>query len=262
MTLGERFFDCVNMLVDGANVNAFLSRNIRRATRRDGLLWHYGMHHFHLGSETGVDGFVKRSDHLLFAIVAPQDAYFVDVRPHPPRDGVEWVSQDLLRIVHSTWPQLIEANVLHGVRGTELTDREIHQLRRKNTNYAMDIDGRAVAPLGGGMAADGSSMLCTVFASRLMWDLRDHQKLLDDEEIRQAVARNLRAQGFDVGSTLVFGLVFLEELSPTPEQLDELTAESCVSRDLCRMGLAVIEKSTGSPIVLQDTSLAQSHQAE
>ena len=250
------------LLVDGANVNAFLSRNIRRATRKDGLLWHYGMHHFHLGSETDVDGFVKRSDHLLFAIVAPQDAYFVDVRPHPPRDGVEWVSQDLLRIVRSTWPQLIEANVLHGVRGTELTDGEIHQLRRKNANYAMDIDGKAVAPLGGGMAADGSSMLCTVFASRLLWDLRDHQKLLDDEEVRQAVARNLRAQGFDVGSTLEFGLVFLEELSPTPEQLDELTAESCVSRDLSRMGLAIIEKSTGSPIVLQDTSLTQSHQAE
>ena len=32
--------------------------------------------------------------------------------------------------------------------------------------------------LGRGMAAHGSSMLCTVFASRLIWVLRDHQKLL------------------------------------------------------------------------------------
>ena len=78
------------LIVDGANVNAFLSKNIRSATGWDGLLWQYGMHHFHLSSDVGVDGFVKRSDHLLFAIVAPLDAYFVDVRPHPPKDGVDW----------------------------------------------------------------------------------------------------------------------------------------------------------------------------
>ena len=106
------------LLVEGANVNAFLSKNNRRATGWDGLLWHYGMHHFHLGSETDKDGFIKRSGHLLFAIVAPLDAYFVDVRPHPPPRGVEWVSQELLRIVHSNWPKLIEANVLQGVRGS------------------------------------------------------------------------------------------------------------------------------------------------
>ena len=141
------------LIVDGANVNAFLSKNIRSATGWDGLLWHYGMHHFHLSSDVGVDGFVKRSDHLLFAILAPLDAYFVDVRPHPPKDDVEWVSQELLHIVHSNWPELIEANVLHGVCGTQLTDCEIHQLRRKNMNYAIEIDGKAIAPLGGGMAS-------------------------------------------------------------------------------------------------------------
>ena len=128
------------LIVDGANVNAFLSKNIRSATGWDGLLWHYGMHHFHLSSDVGVDGFVKRSDHLLFAILAPLDAYFVDVRPHPPKNGVEWVSQELLHIVHSNWPELIEANVLHGVCGTQLPDCEIHQLRRKNMNYAIEID--------------------------------------------------------------------------------------------------------------------------
>ena len=84
-----------DLLVEGANVNAFLSKNIRRATGWDGLLWQYGMHHFHLRGETDKDGFVIRSDHVLFAIVAPRDAYFVDVRAHPPPSGVEWVSQEL-----------------------------------------------------------------------------------------------------------------------------------------------------------------------
>ena len=53
-------------LVDGVNVNAFLSKNLRNAAGWDGLFWHYGMHHFHLGRGTGKDGFVKRSKHLLF----------------------------------------------------------------------------------------------------------------------------------------------------------------------------------------------------
>ena len=100
-------------LVDGVNVNAFLSKNICNADGWDGLLWTYGMHHFHLGRETDKDGFVKRSKHLLFAIVTPTDAYFVDVRPHPPKDGIGWVSQELLQIVHSSWPNLIEANAGH-----------------------------------------------------------------------------------------------------------------------------------------------------
>ncbi len=244
------------LLVEGAIVNAFLSSRIRRANVRDGLLWDYGMHHFHLCGEMDAGGFVKRSDHLLFAIVAREDAYFVDVRPHPRNGGIEWSNQELLRIVHANWPELIEANVLNGILGTELTDGEKHELRRNNVNSAVEIDGKAIAPLGGGMAGDGSSVLCTHYASRLLRDLRRHEEILDSEDVRQAVAQNLRANGFDVGSTLEFELVFLEDLSRTPEQLDELTAETCVSRDLFAMGLAVIEKGTGSPIVLQVTSPA------
>lgn len=244
------------LLVEGANVNAFLSTGIGREKARDRLLWHYGMHHLHLCSETRADGFVKRSDHLLFAIVAPEDAYFVDVRPHPPPRSIEWSSQELLRIVHANWPELIEANVLHGILGTEVMDGEIHELRQKNVNSAVQIDGKTIAPPGGGMAGDGSSMLCTLFASRLLWEVRRHEEVLDDEEVRRAVARNLRAQGFDVGPILEFGLVFLKHLSPTPEQFDALTAEKCFSSDLFRMGLAIIEKRTGSPIVLQVTSPA------
>ena len=244
------------LVIDGANVNAFLSTSIGCANVRDRLLWHYSMHHFHLCSDMGAGSFVKRSDHLLFAIVAPEDAYFVDIKPHPRKGGIEWSNQELLRIVHANWPELIEANVLHGIHGTEVTDEEIHELRQKNVNSAVEIDSKAIAPLGGGMAGDGSSVLCTLYASRLLGNLHRLEEILDYEEVREAVARSLRAQGFDVGSTLEFELVFLEDLSPTPEQLDELTAETCVSRDLFAMGLALIEKGTGSPIVLQVTSPA------
>ena len=239
-------------LVDGVNVNAFLSKNTRNADGWDGLLWTYGMHHFHLGRETDKDGFVKRSKLLLFAIVTPTDAHFVDVRPHPPKDGIGWVSQELLQIVHSSWPNLIEANVLHGVSGDELTDEEMQELRRKNTNYAMNIDGKAIAPLRGGIAGDGSSVLCTFSAISLLKELRYHEEVLRDEEVRQAVAEDLRRKGHDVESALEFELAILEELAPAPELVAALTAEGCISRDLCRRGFAIAETRSRSPIVIHD----------
>ena len=205
------------LLADGDNVNGFLTTKISHAAALDGLLWHYGMHHFHLGCDTNKDGFVERSDHLLFAIVAPMDTYFVDVRPHPPRRGIGWVSQDLLRIVHSNWPKLIEKSVLHGVSGVDVTDEKMQELRRMNCSYVMNIDGKATAPLLGGMAGDGSSVLCTLWASRLMNELRYHEEVLRNEEVRQTVAQDMRARGIDVEPTLEFELVLLEDLTPTPE---------------------------------------------
>ena len=247
-------------LVDGVNVNAFLSKNIRNAVGWDGLFWHYGMHHFHLGRGTDKDGFVKRSKHLLFAIVDPMDAYFVDVRPHPEKDGIGWVSQELLRIVHSNWPKLIEANVLHGISGSELTDEEMQELRRKNTNYAMNIDGKAIAPLRGGMAGDGSSGLCTLSAISLLKELQRQEKVLRHDEVRQAVAQDLREKGFDVEPSLEFELVLLEDLPTSPELIASLTADSCVSRDLCRRGFAIVEKSSRSPIAIHNPGVASSPQ--
>ena len=123
-------------LTEGLNVNGFLSKGIKFATgqrSRDGLLWDSGMHHFHLSQKFDTDGFVKRDkpDYLLFAIMTEESAYFVDVRPHPNRGDLGWVRQDLLEIVYSNWPELIEPHILRGVKGTALTDEEKAVLRRK-----------------------------------------------------------------------------------------------------------------------------------
>ena len=212
------------LLVDGDNVNGFLSKSIRHADGSDGLLWHYGMHHFHLGREAEKGGFVERSDYLLFAIVAPLDVYFVDVRRHPPRrDDIGWVRQDLLRIVHSNWPKLIEKSVLNGVSGVDLTDEQMQKLRGKNCGYAMNIDGRVIAPLLCGTAGDGSSMLCTMGASRLMHKLRYYAEVLRNEEARNAVVQDMRARGIDVGPTLECELALLEDLTLTFVIIDKKT---------------------------------------
>lgn len=247
------------LLVEGRNVNGFLTRNVRHAmgTRtRDGLLWHYGMHHFHLGGGFAADGFVQRSDYLLLAIVGPQDAYFVDVRRHPRPGSIEWGSQELLGIVHSNWPELIEAKTLHGVLGDELSDVQVHALRRKHLNCALHLGGAAIAPLLGGTAGNGSSVLCTLWASRLLADLKYHEDILRSAEGRRAIAEALRARGLTAQAAPEFELVFLDDLGPPPELVTALSAGSCISHRLCRMGLTVVERSTRSPIVLNHTTPA------
>ncbi len=248
----EAVFLIRHLLTEGENVNCFLSKGIDSATGErslDGLLWDFGMHHFHLSKEVKGSGFVKRSDYLLFAIVAQEDAYFVDVRLHPPRRGdIGWVRQDLLRIMHSNWPELVEPNILRGVKGTELTDEEKQELRRKNVNCAVQMGDNAIAPIGGGMVADGSSLLCRWWALKLLHEIKQHQSFFDNHpaELRSG----LEAKGMELGGRMEFKLVLADSLNLSAEEITSLTADQCLSRDLYRMGFVVVEAAKILPIVV------------
>ena len=150
---------------------------------------------------------------------------------------------------------MIEPQVLRGVAGDNLTDDEVHELRRKNVNRVIDIDERAIAPMFDGTAGDGSSVLCTLWARLLLDELRFHEDVIRYDDTRQEITRAMRARGHDPGSEPEFELVLLEELDASPELLDVLKAETCISRRLCGMGLAVVEKRTKSPIAIQDSAL-------
>lgn len=234
-----------HMMVRGENVNAFLTKRIDSATgsrSRDGMLWDFGMHHLHLGIRQGRSRFVERSPYLLFAILTEDDAYFVDVRPHPTRNSLGWVRQDLLRIVQAHWPEMIEPRILRGTKGAVLTDQERATLRRRNVNVATDLDGHSVGPLGGGVAADGSSILCTVLADQLMDEITRHQEFFDTQppELRLA----LQKQGMATAGEMECDLVLLEEQDLSRGVLDSLAEDSCLSKRLSQLGFAVVERTT------------------
>ena len=236
------------LLAEGGSVTGFLSKNVDSLISGDGLLWDYGMHHFHLSREVEESGFVKRSDYLLFAIVTKEDTYFVDVRLHPQHGDLGWVRQDLLRIVYLNWPELVEPKVLQGVKATTLTDEEKQELRSKNCNSIAQLGDNAIAPIGGGMMADGSSSSCQWWALKLMHEIKRHQLYFDSQppELRA----RLEVMGVEISGRMNFELVQLDGLNTTNEVVDFLTAEQCLSRELCRMGFAIVEANTGSPIVV------------
>ena len=239
-----------HLLAKGENVTRFLSKSVNDFTSQDKMLWDFGMHHFHLNRTLEPSGnFVERSDYLLFAIITDADAYYVDVRPHRDPQRLEWVRQDLLAIVHSNWPELIEANILQGILGDGArTDEEIKELRKVSINHTPQFGGDVISPLGGGMMTDGSSMLCRLWVSRLMQELEWHQSFFEGQpaELRSG----LEANGIEPAGKMEFELVLLESLNPPAEVVDLLSAEQCLSRKLCRMGFVIVEATARVPIIV------------
>ena len=240
-----------HIFTSGGDLTRYLSKGIKDAKSRDGLLWDYGMHHFHLSRGVEKSGFIRRSDYLLFAIVADDDAFFVDVRRHRDPQGLQWVRQDLLRIVSTNWPEITTARVLRGVRGSTLTDEEKKTLRRKCTNVVVDLDGSGTAPLGWGTMADGGSAWCRLWAIKLLRGIAWHERILNDhpEELRAALAE----KGVTVSKPVDLRLVLLNNLDTPPELVEYLQEGDHLSKSLYAAGFAIVEATSGAPVMITQT---------
>ena len=242
-----------HLFVSGERVLPHLSRGVENATTKDGLLWDYGMHHFHLSRTLDDSGYVERSDYLLFAIVAETDVFFVDVRKHHDPDNLLWVRQDLLRIAYANWPKLTDERVLHSVSGDTLTDEKIRELRRKNVNHITKLGGQAVAPLGWGTNSGGGSAICRARADKLVHEIEQHERYFYSQP--NELQEKLKTKGIDISGDMEFELVPLDSLNLSEEVIDILERDDCLSADLSRMGFAIVEARTKTPIVVTLTEM-------
>lgn len=244
----QTVFRIRHLFVKGRDVTQFLSKSVNDLDSKDKLLWDFGMHHFHLSSQLEKSGFVKRSDYLLFAIVGNTDAYFVDIRPHYDPEQLLWVRQELLKIVHSNWPELIKPCVLKWALGDELTDKQKDELRKKNINHIPQIGDHAIAPLGGGMIMDGSSALCRIWGDKLLHEIKRHQSYFDKQPVE--LRFELEAKGIKTSDLMEFKLVPLDNLNPSAELINSLGKDHCLSKNLCQMGFLIVEAVTQLPVVV------------
>ena len=242
-------FKIRHLLVEGDDLTPHLSKSVNDAHSQDGLLWDYGMHHFHLSLSLDASGFVERSDYLLFAILADEDAFLVDIRKHHDSEGLLWVRQDLLRIVHTNWPELTRSRQLHGVHGTTLTDRQKKNLRDKNTNTVLEVGSQAIAPLGWGTMADGSSTWCRVWADKLLYEIEKLESYFSSQpaDLRSA----LESKGIELSGEMDFKLLDLDSIDASPDVLEALKSESHLGKDLCLMGFIVVEATSHMPVMVR-----------
>jgi len=163
----------------------------RRRRDLDGLVAEWGIHHLHLSLDLEPDGFVSRTDDLLFVALQPADAYLIGVFPH----GGAWTRRALAETCVRNWP---EAGLFHEVRGvvglaggSDEADRPA--LRAAGVTTLLEIDGRVWVPQGQSTA--GTPLAAARHAGVLMHVLRElrDRVAVDSQEL----TTRIRARGGD-----------------------------------------------------------------
>ena len=132
--------------------------------------------------------------------------------------------------------------------GSTLTDEEKKELRRKNINLASELGEHAVAPLGGGTTFAGGSTLCGVWGDKLLHEIERHKSYFYGQPAE--LRASLEAKGIEMSGEMEFQLVLLDSLNPSAELIESLREDHCLSRDLCRMGFAIVESKRRLAIVV------------
>lgn len=155
--LGEHFNKCLkqikNKFKNGKNINPYLSKFAQKPNKRDLLLYDWGIHHLHLNNELNSEGYVERSDYLLFFMIDSENVYFIDVSEHKLPDRTEFSQQNLLLIVKRNWPNLLEKYKLNSefTLAKSYTDKEISEIRKNGGMVLTEIDGDFYGLIGGGI---------------------------------------------------------------------------------------------------------------
>lgn len=149
----------VSAIESGKNLLPYMSKQVIRPSKNDGLLNDWNIHHFHLNEDFEKDTiFIKRSDWLLLAFVSDDAVYCINIYPH--KKPYLWTHIKLIEIIHNNWPELIEKNRINGMIGLaeKFNDRSYSEIRKANAITMLELgENQVYAMIGGGYSSDGSS---------------------------------------------------------------------------------------------------------
>ena len=122
----------------GDDLRPYRSRNTQNTESQDGLLDHWNIHHFHLGNRFEDDGFVERTNDLLFCFIEEVCAYFIKITSH---DSSPWVKKELITVIHQNWPEALDNSRVRGISrlSSELQDDDLAKLRKANLVTMLDM---------------------------------------------------------------------------------------------------------------------------
>lgn len=166
----------------GEDINAYLSGSVQRIPRprkgrvvpRDQLLSEWGVHHLHLSDEIAGDGFVKRTDDVLFGVFKDDAAFLIGIYGHP--GTVNWAAQDIFATMVRNWPDRGLVIQLKGVIGLaqQFDDQDRADLRKAGVSGPVEVDGKVYSPLASlGQTTAGTPIAATMGVNALMWAFRD-----------------------------------------------------------------------------------------
>lgn len=215
------------LVKNGNDLTPYLSKKIRQLDCNDSLLNDWGIHHLHLGTKVESDGFIERTDTLLYCRFETNQAYFIDILPHG-----NWAQQKLIKTMLENWPELFSRFQLKGILpGKSLTDGEIDALRKSQMSIPyFSEDGAVYSPVGGGVTSAG----CNTFdvlntSSGLCWARHMQDTIIKDFS---DVEERARQNGVLFSYPAEFKLCLMDESFCAVEISSGYTLPLCRIRDM------------------------------
>lgn len=182
---------------NGANLNSYLSRSIMDCSKDDLMLYDWGIYHLHISDKLDSrksDGFMERSDLLLYALFDDDKAYFIKTINHKGENNM-WTKKECLDIINDNWPHLLESYVIKGISEEQqyISDDERTIIRKNHGNTFITLNnGVVIMPPNMGLMCDGSPSKAIYAADYLKKQLKDVQSSImnDISDFRKKIQSN------------------------------------------------------------------------
>lgn len=169
-----------NKVTRGDSLFPHLSRQIFKPEFLDGMLFDWGIQHFHLGLTPDnkqpklVQGFSK----VLYAIVLDDCFYALKIDDHG-----HWANEELLRIVLNNFPEIIEPYRANDIVSIDpiIDESDRNALRKAKMSAMTKIDDKFYCSPGGGINSDGTSTLAVWAVLDLKHWYYNAQKIIIEE---------------------------------------------------------------------------------
>ena len=182
---------------NGDDVSLHLSKDATSPSEFDGLLYDWGIYHFHLGEVIdNQTGRIERTGPVLFAKVDNENVYCINIYNHGKNVQQPWSKQEMLRIIHNNWPQTIAKWKLPD--GIELypenilpsSDTQYASLRKSGISMPIFIDkGIAYFSPGGGYMSTGHSQEIVRYCQKIHNTLK-----LNELYVRESLIKGHESQ--------------------------------------------------------------------
>lgn len=200
-------FKFQQLVEHGNDITPYMTKKRKDLGFNDLLFNDWHIHHFHLSDHIFPDESAKRSDYLLFAYFTDTSAYFLQVYSH--RMSFAFSCQELIRILHRNWPELISNRRLEGISSIRMcSDEEYSRKRKAHALTLVQADHDTVYfPLGGGYASDCSSIAAVETAD--YWKAKLGEIQADFIANARSIVKKLIEEG--MSPHLVFEFVFASD---------------------------------------------------
>jgi hypothetical protein len=170
----------------GDSLFPHLSRQIDDPSFSDGMLFDWGIQHFHLGltPDQKKTRLIQGTKEVLYAIVSDDCFYALAIEDHN-----HWADKDLLRIVRDNFGEIIEPYRANDIVPSERVDEiDRNQSRKAGLDAPItELDGKYYTRLGGGITSAKTSIRAVHWVFHIKCWYSDAQKIIS-EKLQKAFA--------------------------------------------------------------------------